>query len=347
MSYWKYITGNFFFNSYQNTEGFDWDGQHVLKVLFSYKKSWFIYTPMIILPIIGVWLMRKYNKEYFIPIAAFFILNFYLISGWAAWWQGGSFGLRYFVESYAVMAIPFGTFISFAIRLKLPAKIAVFLLATFFLFLNLFQTWQFDKFIIDGYSMTKEYYWRIFLKTYATKEDEKYLEIERGNFPAVEVFNDYNNYTSKVIGFYDYEKNNSSEVDKVFLENKFFSSPPYSCKLTSENIYSPTFRIPYNEITEREHAWLRVSLDYYYPDSSFNELGSLVINFEHGKHDYKYKGWDLKRPTGENKWQNLTVDYLTPYPLSTKDKLLIYVYLKGKKDVCIDNLKITAYERKW
>lgn len=38
MLYWKYVTGQFIFFSYQNTEGFDWDGRHILKVLFSYKK---------------------------------------------------------------------------------------------------------------------------------------------------------------------------------------------------------------------------------------------------------------------------------------------------------------------
>jgi hypothetical protein len=347
MIYWKFITGTYFFDSYQNTEGFDWDGQHILKVLFSYKKSWFVYTPIIILPILGIWIMRKSGRKSFLAIASFFLLNFYLISGWAAWWQGGSFGMRYFVESYAVMAIPFGYFIKYILESRPVFRIIVICIASFLTFLNLFQTWQFNKMMIDGYAMTKAYYWRIFLKTKATDEDRKLLEVQRGNFSSNEVFKDYDDYTSRVIGFYDYESNNSTEVDKVFKDSLYALSKPFSCKLTRDRIYSPTFRMRYSDITKKEHIWFRISVDYYLTDSIPLETASLVINFEHGDHDYKYKGWDLTKKPGINKWNNFTVDYLSPYPLSMDDNVLAYVYLKDGKEIYIDNLKITVFERKW
>jgi hypothetical protein len=347
--YWKYITGSFLFDSYQNTEGFDWDGQHIFKVLFSYRKSWFIYTPIIIQPIIGIWLMRKKAHQIYFAIVVFFLANFYLISGWAAWWQGGSFGMRYFVESYAIMSIPFGYFVKTIIETRKIVKGIIFSIAFFLTFLNLFQTWQFNRMMIDGYAMTKAYYWRIFLKTYATEEDRKLLDVQRGNFSFNEVFNDYSNYTEKIIGYYDYDSNNSTSVDPVFRDSSFYVSPPYSCRLTSDRIYSPTLRIPFCVITKREHAWLRVSLDYYYDDTlaCILEPASLVMNFEHGKHNYKYKGWNLVRDSGENKWNHFSVDYLTPIPLSTDDLMITYVYLKGKANVYIDNYQVQAFERKW
>src|SRR5205085_4794981 len=79
MIYWKYITGSWIFFSYQHTEGFDFLQPHIFKVLFSFKKSWFIYTPMIIFAIIGILQLRKYNKPIFFAILVFFLANFYLL----------------------------------------------------------------------------------------------------------------------------------------------------------------------------------------------------------------------------------------------------------------------------
>ena len=349
MFYWKNITGSFIFHSYQNTEGFDWNGEHLMNVLFSYKKSWFIYTPMIILPIIGIWMMRKMEKRVFPAIGIFFIVNFYLIASWAAWWQGGSFGLRYYVESYAVMAIPFGFFIKKIGEQKIPVKIITYLITGFLLFLNMFQTWQFENWMIDGYAMTKAYYWRIFLKTSVTAEDKKLLEVDRAGFKIDEVFNNQQDYTKHTIGFYNFENNNSSIVDPPFLDSSKALSTPFSCKLTAERIYSPAFKIPFDAITKREHAWIRVSFDYFNNENLAEAMPSLVIDFNHhSRHTYKYKGWDLEKQKGKpNEWNHFSIDYLTPYPLSVDDIMEVYIYLRGKKDFNFDNLQIEAFERKW
>ncbi|NOT38465.1 MAG: hypothetical protein HOP11_13920 [Saprospiraceae bacterium] len=179
MIYWKIVTGQFVFYSYQNTEGFDWDGRHLMKVLFSYKKSWFLYTPMIIISILGIFFMRKLGRPHYFTFLIFFLANFYLIASWAAWWQGGSFGMRYFVESYAMMCVSLGYFLKWLMSSKSWVRISISSFIGFFLFLNLFQTWQFNNWIIDGYAMTKDYYWRIFFKTKVTDEDKKLLEVNR------------------------------------------------------------------------------------------------------------------------------------------------------------------------
>ena len=45
MLYWKHIMGTFFFYSYDQ-EGFFFGNSHVLDGLLSYRKGWFIYTPI-------------------------------------------------------------------------------------------------------------------------------------------------------------------------------------------------------------------------------------------------------------------------------------------------------------
>lgn len=51
--YWKHVTGQFIFFSYKNTEGFDFMKPHILNVLFSFKKSLFVYTPVLIFVVAG------------------------------------------------------------------------------------------------------------------------------------------------------------------------------------------------------------------------------------------------------------------------------------------------------
>lgn len=348
MIYWKTVTGQFIFFSYQNTEGFDWDGRHIMKVLFSYKKSWFLYTPMIILSILGIFAIKRYARPHYLTFLIFFLVNFYFIASWAAWWQGGSFGMRYYVESYAVMCVPMGFFVRWLMQVRLWIKVIVSTITFFFLFLNLFQTWQFDNWIIDGYAMTKKYYWKVFLKTKVTEEDKKYKEVTR-SFTGNYKFENTGDYNEKTIGYFDFEKINSAYVKPEFQDTTYFLSPPYSCKITKDLIYSPTLEIPYSAITMKEHAWLKVSLDYYPVHDLKIGSAALVIHFTHrNKFVNSYKGVSLEQAGYKlNQWNHLEVDYLTPYPLSMDDKLKVFVYITGDKEIYIDNLHIRAFERKY
>ncbi len=349
MVFWKIITGGYIFSTYQNTEGFDWDGQYIYNVLFHYKKSWFLYTPMIILPIIGIYYTYKKAKPIFPAICIFFLANFYLIASWAAWWQGGSFGMRYFVESYAVMAIPFGFFLSDLLTRRTFIKITGFILASFFLFLNLFQTWQFDNWMIDGYSMTKEYYWKIFLKTKVTDDDKKLKEIQREFTDNDNSIKNPNDYLERTIGFFDFDSLNTIPVEKEFLDSVNYLSAPFGCRLTKDRVFSPTLKMQFKDITSKEHAFIKVSLDYF-PIVDFKDNpASLVIYFNHSdRYNLKWKGWNFSEQSYKlNQWNHLEVEYLTPYPYSLKDEMRVFVYLQGDKNFVIDNMRIKAFERKW
>jgi hypothetical protein len=347
--FWKKITGEFIFNTYQVTPGFDWLEPHVIKVLFSYKKGWLIYTPMIAFPVIGLFFIRKYNKNIFLPLILFFLFNFYLISSYGTWWQGTGYGSRYFVESYAVMAIPFGYLIKWIRQYRLLTIVFV-ITALFFLFLSLFQTWQANNWIIDGYRMTKAYYWRVFLKTKVSAEDRKLCEIER-TFKAEETFSNPQDYTKHTAGFLDFESRNTIDFDFSCIDTTVFYSAPNSYKITAKNIYGPTFKIPYYKLTKREHAWIRVSFMYFTKYDMKESPASLVIEMDHNKGKYieKYRNWNIEKfDYKNNQWNSFSVDYLTPYPLSVKkDIFKIYVYVRGAKELFIDDMHVEVFERKW
>ncbi len=349
MIYWKFITGEFIFNTYQVTPGFDWVEPHFQKVFFSYKKGWLLYTPMIAFCILGLYYLYKNNKKIAASIILFFAINVYVISAWGTWWQGGSFGSRYFVESYAILAIPLGYFVKEMMGRKI-LKWIFLAVASFFVFLNLFQTWQFNNFIFDGYSMTQEYYWKVFLKTSVSEEDRKYREIIR-DFGPVDHFGNREDYNVRTAEYLDFEDVNTINISNQNINNQLSKSPPNSCMIDPVQTYGPTFKIPYHKLTNREHAWMTVSFDYFSEFDIKESDAILVIEMNHNNGQYieKRRTWPLKNYAfNRNEWNHFSSDYLTPYPLSTKnDVFTIYVYVPGSKPIYIDNFKVDVYERKW
>jgi len=344
--YWKMVTGSWIFNSYQNTEGFDFLQPHFLNVLFSFKKSWFVYTPIIIFPIVGIFLLRKYNKQIYLSILIFFLTNFYVLGSKSGWWEGGSYGLRYFVESYAVMALPFGYVVQNISGLKnilrwLLSGVLILLIA-----LNLFQTWQYLVAIIPADRMTFPYYKAIFLKTRVTDEDRKLMEVER-SYSHIEMPFNPDDYKKRTIAYYNFETINTSYVDPIHLDSSHYLSPPYSCRLDSSFIYSPGISIPYQNLTRNDHAWIRATLHYFPVYDLKDNNACLVFHFQHKSHSYKYAAYNLALfPYHLNDWNTISINYMTPYPYSESDILKVYVWLQGNKPLYIDDLHIECFEKK-
>lgn len=348
--YWKAITGHFIHNTYQVTPGFDWLEPHILKVFFSYRKGWFLYTPMIAFVFIGVAMLWKKNKNIALAIILFFVTNIYLITSWGTWWQGNSFGCRYFVESYAILVIPLGYFVQWAMSKRWRVLMTSPLIG-FFLFLNLFMTWQYNNWMFDGYTMTKEYFWKVFLSTEVTEEDKKWRGVER-TFAATDEFKDPENYTKRTIMFMDFDDHNTMNLQGHFLNSDSAFSGNRSCFLTKDHTYGPTFKIHWEDMTDREHVWIKVSCKYLVNHDLKESPVHMVVQLNHNSGQYieKYRSYGLETSAeyAIGKWNHFEKYYLTPYPLSTKnDKIEIYPYLLGDQPVYIDDFKVDIYERKW
>jgi hypothetical protein len=52
------------------------------------------------------------------------------------------------------------------------------LITAFLIFLNLFQTWQYNEGILHGTLVSEMYYWKIFLKTTYDPKNEKLLDLQ-------------------------------------------------------------------------------------------------------------------------------------------------------------------------
>lgn len=166
--YWKIVTGNFLYYSYTN-ETFFFTQPQIINGLFSYRKGWFLYTPMMMLAVVGILFMFRHRRNMALAVTVFTIINVYVILSWWSWWYGGGFGLRAMIDSYALLAFPFATLLKVASQKRIfskPVIILVFLLV----FHNLFQLEQYKHGSIHFDSMTKEAYWNSFGRLRPTTE---------------------------------------------------------------------------------------------------------------------------------------------------------------------------------
>jgi hypothetical protein len=164
MIYWKAQTGHVIFNSYMDQGRFYFLKPQIINGLFSYRKGWLIYSPVMVFSILGFMWLRKKAGSLLWPILIFFILNIYIVYSWWCWWYGGSFGSRPMIDIYGVMAVPMAVCIEKILKSKFCIKgIAVFVLGALFLF-NQFQMKQYQTSLLHWDSMTKKAYRGIMFK---------------------------------------------------------------------------------------------------------------------------------------------------------------------------------------
>ncbi|MCO5269606.1 MAG: hypothetical protein M9897_12010 [Brumimicrobium sp.] len=158
LTFWYSLTGHFFIDSYATDPGggFDWLRPHTLPFLFSFKKGWFIYTPLALLAIWGfVLLFKKKGNEQILTIA--FLLFLYVMSTWTNWWYAQSFSQRPMIDIYPIVGIAIGT-----LFLNVNRKFWLYLFTCFCIVLNVFQTWQMTAGIVSDSQMTRAYYFSTF-----------------------------------------------------------------------------------------------------------------------------------------------------------------------------------------
>ena len=156
--YWKWATGNWFFNSYVG-ERFYFNQPRILEFLFSYRKGWLVYTPIFFISLLGLYKMYMRKNPWFFSLLIILPIIIYLFSSWWCWWFGGGFGMRPMIDYYPLLIIPLGEILRTKISYK---KYIINFILGGFVALNLFQTLQKRNGVIHWDSMSKESYWAFF-----------------------------------------------------------------------------------------------------------------------------------------------------------------------------------------
>jgi hypothetical protein len=338
--YWKIHTGKFLYNSYGGNpgEGFEFLTPYLSKVLFSFRKGWLIYTPVMVFAILGFLVMFRRNRTIFFSLGAYLILNLYLVSSWSNWWYTQSFSQRAMIPSYPVMAVSLGYFLVWLFEQKRVIKTAGLVLLSGLLILNIFQTVQYANGTIHGDRMTRAYYFAVFGKLNASEEDRNLLLVDR-TFESKESFTDQTGYTSRLWKSLDFEQAEPADTIPVYSGNYAFS-------LDTIHIYSPAIESSYEELTIHDHAWIRITAFVYPTEDIIQNPFSLVVHFTHNEYPYKYRGYNSEDMDLQlNQWNRITFDYLTP-EVRRKDNLLkIYFWNRGTGQIFIDDFQVEVFEK--
>lgn len=144
--------------------GFDFSQPHLLDFLFSYRKGFFVYTPMALLGLGGFYFWYRRKALTSLGIAGFLMLLCYVFSSWDFWFYGGGFSARVMIDFLVIWAILWGLLLQdFAAvswrRVLLGAIVCLSLWSQF-------QTYQYRKGIILWDHMTKELYWERLFQTH-------------------------------------------------------------------------------------------------------------------------------------------------------------------------------------
>lgn len=151
LAYWKFMTGNWWFWSY-NDEGFFWTDPKVGQVLLGFRKGWLVYTPLMALALMGWGMAWKRLREWRWALFVPFLLSVYAMAAWWCWWFGGSLGMRPMIDFYGWLAPGLAALIAWAWKSK-PRK-ALGVVIVLLMCLNAFQTLQYVKGIIHYDAMT-------------------------------------------------------------------------------------------------------------------------------------------------------------------------------------------------
>ncbi len=169
MAYWKWYTGSFLFYSYVG-ETFHFDSPELVNCLFSYRKGWLIYTPIMVFSVLGSVLLFKRIPNLFLSITIVCAGIFYINSSWWCWWWGGSFGNRGMIEFYGLLAFPMACSYEFLSR-KIKKGWFIALVSLFIVY-NLYQDYRFKATVLHWDSTTKESFWWGFFKLSITAEEK-------------------------------------------------------------------------------------------------------------------------------------------------------------------------------
>jgi hypothetical protein len=205
----------------------------------------------------------KQNAFRFFIVLLFFVPVTWVLSSWWAWNYAGAYGLRAYIDFYAVFALLLAVLISSLTSLWV--KIPVILLVLLCVCLNIFQTSQYVNGIIPCGGMSQEQYWRVFLK----------------NDPSYKYIFDYADTTNLHLipnATYKNDFENNTWKNDNTLTTSYAHSGSHSVLLTEKNQYSPILELKASKIPKVTPPYIYIDLWAYMPD--FNNNAGIVVSVQ-------------------------------------------------------------------
>ncbi|MEL7422412.1 MAG: hypothetical protein AAFN81_05445, partial [Bacteroidota bacterium] len=310
---------------------FDWLEPHLWEGLFSYRKGWLVYTPVMALSIVGFAFLYRQQRPWFLPVLSFFLINLYIVLSWHIWWYAGSFGMRALVQSYAVLSIPLACLLAYFLQGNQAFKVVVPLVLLLFIGLNQFQNWQFRNRILLNDEMTKTYYWNAWGKTQFEPEAYTYVDIDE-RFPAAVPA--ASTLLAQLVAGTDCP-NDTTLAGKV--AEQLIPGKEFSCTIQ--------YPIREAEAVALSKQWVNVAIDVFLAAEDFDRFrqARLVLSVDRAGEGVHYQALRLQRNRPLSTW--IEVAYQTQLPtLQAGDHLKMYVWNTSPDPLYLHRLRLEHWQ---
>ena len=324
-------SGSWFVDAY-STEHFDFAHPHFFQSLFSYSNGFFVYAPLLLVALAGLFTQPLFRIVSFL---AFFAVVVWVISSWWAWTYGGAFGMRPLVEYIPLFALLFALLLR---RLsKKRSAIALFMLVLVLPLTALaqLQLWQYRMGIIGWDSMTKEKYWRVFFETRRQFYD---IGTDYRPVPPAGVRPVFRHVI-------DFEKPDSTLDWRSVTDEKAFSGTHALC-LRSENNHAPVWKRPVGALIPDSLAgsgnlWLCVRAKWLLEDNGSD--ARMIFNVQRDAKIFVYgEHYVIHQMHEENKWTDVVLWKKLP-PLLPGDLIEVYPRRDNWFPVYVDDLSVEIF----
>lgn len=340
LSYWKYTLGTWVAYGYE--ESFAVLSPFLYQCMFSFKKGWFLYTPLMLFCFAGFYFVWKKRREIFWALAVFVVIHTWVIFSWECWWYASSFSQRGAIDMYAAMTIPLGFLLVALGDAKKWIRVLTGALIAFCVVLNVFQVWQYNHQILHEERMSADYYWRIFGKTTCDPADRTLLEPD--HWPVPQLMADDSNLVCIDNYFVDFET--GSDFEHGEITDTVAYSGKRSIRVTPPNEFGPQYKRKFHG-SSNEYLWIRLSA--WMRMDSLLKPGEgppilCVGFFAHGR-SLKWDG-TLLDTTGyvPGEWRLVTREFKTPISLYSDDEIVGGVWHPGKSTIYVDDFRVEVFE---
>lgn len=330
-------TGSLIIYGYKE-EGFYFADPRFFDFLFSYRKGWFVYSPLFLLLFPAMIYLWRHRTVYaFFTFLLFFVTLAYIFSSWWNWYYGDSFGMRPMVDYYALfmLVVALSLYRIKSSWLKIVAVVFVFLVVSF----NLLQSYQYAVGIIHPDSMSKKSYWHVFLKI-----DKKYEhtisggdESFYGKLSEKPFFGTYNHIDDFAEGWTI--SNN--------INNEIAFSGSSSVVQAPGQVYSPTFKFQISDtMIGYNNVFVRFETMYYEMEQNAALKAAFVVDItDTAGSCVFYKAFRIKPIPDDivNNWQGGGIGFKLPEITGDMAYIKFYVWNVEKQTYLLDDIGLRLY----
>ncbi len=322
---WKLQTGHFVVWSYAH-EGFYFLHPQIGKFLFSFRKGFFIYTPLSLLAIVAyLYAYRKKGQAILLMLIPF-ALVIYVLSSWWNWYYGDSYGARVMIDYLPVIILLFALALN---KTKLVFQRGIVLVSIFFVLLNILQSYQYYYSIISHFDMNKEKYFYSL-----NKIDKAYSNQLGGNDDIVSY------HTQPLQMILDKSVNFDSNNCKYLYFND--KSENNSLVFNKDNEFGLSFKFPANLFTKYRELYCTLSNNTTLYGGSMNKVFWTLSYLDSNFTVYAYYKFKINGvPAATNTTRHDRYRFRLPPPKAKGDIIQIALWNYGKANFKISDVNIS------